>query len=68
VSYRKTPAAARELNVPYHSLINLIRYGKITPPERDTSGDYVWTDADLARARQALAAARRKKAEDPNVA
>jgi hypothetical protein len=53
--FRKTPAAARELGVPYFTLINLIRYGKIKPPTKDTSGDYLWRDADMDRARQALA-------------
>ncbi len=59
--YRKTPAAARELGTTYHRLINLIRFDKITSPERDSSGDFLWSDADLDRARQALAAARTGK-------
>jgi hypothetical protein len=54
VSTRKTPAAARKLGVTYHRLINLIRFCKIVPPQRDDSGDYVWTPADLERARRAL--------------
>jgi hypothetical protein len=57
--YRKTTAAAQELGVPYWRLIGLMRYGKINPPGRDTSGDFVWTDADMDRARAALARARR---------
>jgi hypothetical protein len=57
--YRKTPVAARELGTTYHRLIGLLRFGKIDPPARDTSGDYVWTDADLERARQALDGGRR---------
>lgn len=52
---RKTPAAAKELGVPYWHLMNLIRYGKLTPPARNESGDFLWTDADLEAARQALA-------------
>jgi hypothetical protein len=55
-TYRKTPVAARELGITYTKLIGLIRYGRLEPPGRDTSGDYVWTDADLERARQLLAA------------
>jgi hypothetical protein len=58
-TYRKTPVAARELRVSYHRLINLMRFGKIDPPERDSSGDYVWTQADLDRAAAALQAGRR---------
>jgi hypothetical protein len=58
--YRKTPAAARELGVSYETLYGLLRYDKMAPPGRDTSGDYVWTDADLDRARRALAQSRRR--------
>lgn len=60
--YRKTPVAARELGTTYHRLIGLIRFSKMVPPERDSSGDYVWTDDDMARARQALAIDHRRKA------
>jgi DNA-binding transcriptional MerR regulator len=63
MAYRKTPIAARELGISYSQLIGLIRYGKIAPPERDTSGDYIWTDADLDRARAAFASKRRPKRE-----
>jgi hypothetical protein len=61
--FRKTPAAAQELGINYASLIGLLRYGKLEPPAKDTSGDYVWTDADLARARRAMAAHQRKRPE-----
>jgi hypothetical protein len=62
--FRKTPAAADELGVNYWRLIDLLRNKKIPPPQRDTSGDYVWTDADLAAARAALAAARPVRGEE----
>jgi hypothetical protein len=55
VSYLKTPAAARYLNTSYHRLIGLLRFGKIQPPPKDSSGDYCWSPEDLERARQALA-------------
>jgi hypothetical protein len=51
---RKSSTAARELSIPYHRLIGLIRYGLIAPPVKDTSGDYLWSEADLASARLAL--------------
>jgi hypothetical protein len=51
----KTTAAARQLGINYTRLINLIRYGKLDPPGKDSSGDYVWTQADMERARLALA-------------
>jgi hypothetical protein len=55
---RKTPAAADELGVPYTTLMSLLRYRKIKPPSKDSSGDFQWTDADIKRAREALAAKR----------
>jgi hypothetical protein len=59
---RKTPVAAKELGVSYHQLIGLVRFGKLDPPPgRDSSGDYLWTDADLTRAREAFAGARCRK-------
>jgi len=55
--------AARELGKTYHQLIGLIRFNKIDPPARDSSGDYVWTDADMERARRALAKIRQLRPE-----
>src|SRR4051812_2214969 len=59
--YRKTPVAARELQVSYGQLMNLLRFNKMRPPERDSSGDYVWSESDLARARAALATVRKRR-------
>lgn len=61
--YRKTTIVARELNTTYHRVIGLIRFNKIPPPERDSSGDFIWTAEDVERAREALQAqANRRKA------
>jgi hypothetical protein len=57
----KTPVAARELGVTYHQLVGLLRFAKISPPPRDSSGDYLWFAADLERARRALKAGRRQE-------
>jgi hypothetical protein len=59
----KTPVAVRELATSYHRLIGLIRFAKIDPPPRDSSGDYLWYPADLARARAALTTDRRRRQE-----
>jgi hypothetical protein len=59
---RKTPAAARELGVTVYRLHSLIRGGKLPPPQKDTSGDFIWTDADVDRARRALTLDRRRHA------
>jgi hypothetical protein len=50
----KTPAAADLVPTSYHRLISLVRFRKIPAPEKDTSGDYSWTEEDIARARKAL--------------
>jgi hypothetical protein len=59
---RKTPIAAREIGISQGHLHYLIRATKVSPPGRDTSGDYLWTDADIERAREALKIDRRRKA------
>jgi hypothetical protein len=60
--FRKTPIAARELGVPYYTLIGLLRSGRIPPPVKDSSGDYLWSTEDIERARQALRRPRQRKA------
>jgi hypothetical protein len=57
----KTPLAAISLGVTYNQLINLLRFNKIPQPERDSSGDYLWSEADLARARKAFAGRRHRE-------
>ena len=62
--FLKTPLAAEHLGVSYHRLIGLLRFRKMEPPARDSSGDYVWTDSDLERARKALALSQTKTTEE----
>jgi hypothetical protein len=53
--FLKTPQAARTLGVSYHRLMGLVRFNRISPlPAKDISGDYLWSPADLERAREAL--------------
>ncbi len=52
--YLKTAAAADQLGISYYQLFGLLRFRKIKPPARDSSGDYVWTPGDVKRARHAL--------------
>jgi len=54
--YRKTPTVADLLGISYWRLINLLRTRRLVPPQKDTSGDYVWTPEDVERARQVFAA------------
>ena len=46
------------LRIGYHRRINLLRSRCLAPPQKGTSGDCVWTDEDIERARNALAASR----------
>jgi hypothetical protein len=58
----KTREVARDhLKTSYHRLASLLRNDKIPPPAKDISGDYIWTEADIERARQALATDLRRK-------
>jgi hypothetical protein len=54
MNYFKSTAVARMLDVPYYRLFALIRDGKLAPPPKDSSGDYVWTERDIEGARRAL--------------
>jgi hypothetical protein len=55
MTYQKTPAVADALGISYSRLINFLRTRRLNPPQKDTSGDYVWTPEDVERARQVLA-------------
>jgi hypothetical protein len=59
----KTPIACSQLNISEARLNYLIRSRKIPAPSKDTSGDYIWTEGDLARARLALQIDRRRTRE-----
>jgi hypothetical protein len=57
--YFKSPQAAKQVPCSYYNLMDMIRDGRLDPPpERDTSGHYIWTPKDIERAR---AARNRKK-------
>jgi hypothetical protein len=56
----KTVGVARLLGVNYQRLWNLIRSGRLDPPRKDESGDYVWDNDDIDRARAALSIDRRR--------
>jgi hypothetical protein len=64
ITYAKSAAVARLLNCPYGKLFYLIRTDRLQAPEKDSSGDYVWTPDDIARARAALAAPRKRRRKE----
>ena len=53
--FYKTPAVADLLGVGYYRLIGLLRSRRLAPPQKDSSGDYIWTPEDVERARQVFA-------------
>lgn len=57
----KTSQVARQLGTPYHRIASALRAQKLSPPGKDFSGDFVWTEADVEALRQALAEDRRRK-------
>jgi hypothetical protein len=65
---RKTTIAAREIGVTYDTLFSMIRRGHIQPPEKDSSGNYWWTDADLEAVRQHMETRDRRRAGAQEVA
>ncbi len=56
-----TRQIAADLGVIAATVCQMIMRGKIPEPGRNRLGHYEWTEADLQRARQALAADRRRK-------
>jgi hypothetical protein len=65
MSYLKTMAVARQLDTAYWKLLRLVHIGKIPAPSKDTSGDLIWTEGDVERARAALAERRTRSREVP---
>jgi hypothetical protein len=57
----KTPVAAEQLGIPYTTLIGLLRRKQVQTPEKDSSGDFVWSKEDLDRVRQVLAKRHQRK-------
>lgn len=52
--FLSTPEAAKQLGVTYWTLISAMRCERVTPPQKDRSGNFIWSPADIARARKAL--------------
>jgi hypothetical protein len=59
----KTPTLCAVIGATYGQIVSAIRGGKLTPPAKDTSGDYYWLPADVERARLAVATDRRRKGQ-----
>jgi hypothetical protein len=61
--YYKTGAVAKELSIPMSRLRSLIVTGRLDAPAKDSSGDFIWRNEDIERARAALQVDRRRKAD-----
>ena len=59
--YLKTPVAAEVLGITLPRMYQLIRFKTIPRPQMDSSGDYVWTEQDIAAAREILERKRQQK-------
>ncbi len=59
----KTGFVWRKLGVPLSRLRSLFATGRLAPLEKDSSGDYIWSEADIEAARKALAVDRRRRGQ-----
>jgi hypothetical protein len=62
LKFRKTSSVAKLLGVQYWILFDLIRGNKIPSPAKDESGDFVWLEKDLNRAKLILDERQSKRA------
>lgn len=60
--FKKSTVVARELGVPYNRLMMWIRNGKLAPPAKDSSGDYIWSASEVEAAKLSLRKSRRPAA------
>lgn len=60
--FEKTTCVARQLGISYWRLLGFIRSGRLAPPPKDTSGDYVWSRAQIQAVRRLIDADAREPA------
>jgi hypothetical protein len=61
--FRKTAVAATSIGVAESYLISLIRRKAIVPPQKDSSGDYIWTPENIAAAKAQVDETQQKRNE-----
>jgi DNA-binding transcriptional MerR regulator len=59
---KKTGAVFKITGIPIANLLYLIASGKIPPPAKDSAGQYLWSQADIDAAVEAVKCDRRLKA------
>ena len=52
--YRSTPQAARLLGISPSQLAKAVWDGRVAPPQKSPSGNYLWTQEDIEHAAWAL--------------
>jgi hypothetical protein len=67
-TFLKSSQVIRLLGISYYRLVSTLRSGKMEPPARDFSGDFIWLEADIERLRAALAVDRRRRTFEPALA
>jgi hypothetical protein len=58
----KTQTVVRKLGTTYWALVALMRSGKLRPPRKDVSGDFVWSKSDVQVAKRLLQERQRRRA------
>jgi hypothetical protein len=60
--YQKSTQLCDTLGIPYWRLVYLLQARRVPKPNRDSSGDYLWSPAEIEAVRRALASQRQRKA------
>jgi hypothetical protein len=59
--YLKSREVTALLKIPYSRLISILRSGKLPQPDKDVSGDLIWSPRDVANVRRALSTPKRRE-------
>jgi hypothetical protein len=58
---KKTRTMLGETGATYGQLVGWLRCGRLPPPQKDVSGDFLWSGSDVARVRALVEAAKQRK-------
>ncbi len=70
MSYLKSRQVSEQLQIPYWKLVYILRAGMIPQPQKDASGDLIWSVRDVKNAEKALGLVRKgaRKRKEPSQA
>jgi hypothetical protein len=63
----KTRSAAKAIGVSLPALRSALGSGKLAPPAKDESGDFIWWPEDIERAKSVMLHDRRRKYSESEV-